>query len=134
MIVADFAEDSGGKVHIVGAGITRLTPPSLPARLPVLSVFIRLVVGADDHGRDHDIAIRFEDPDGEPIGSLSNYPVAADALERILASSLEGEIAAVQVISTQIAPTFPKAGAYHVIVEVDRAEAARYPLIVVAPD
>ena len=42
VIVADYAAESGGKVHILGAGITRLTLPALPVVLPTMAVLVRM--------------------------------------------------------------------------------------------
>jgi hypothetical protein len=65
IIVADYVAESGGKVNIIGAGITRLTPPMLPTALPTIAVLVRMRVDAADPESDHFIEISLRDPPGK---------------------------------------------------------------------
>jgi hypothetical protein len=54
----------GAKLSLLGAGITRITPPALPYDLPRIAVVVRFLVDDDDWGTTHQLALRWTRPDG----------------------------------------------------------------------
>jgi hypothetical protein len=130
IVIADYVAEASGKVHILGAGITRLTPPTLPVVLPTIAVFVRMRIDAADAERDHVIDISLREPGGKVMGTPSTYSVPGTDLAGIMERSEEDEIAAVQVIAMQIGPVFSTAGTYSIVVTVDGEQATTYPLVV----
>jgi hypothetical protein len=128
VIVADAATEAGGKLNILGAGITRLTPPRVPWREPALTFVVRALVEPDDLGQDHRITVSVVEPGGSFLVPPMKTEIPAAELLKTAERAADEEARGVQLIATLAGPVFRQAGVYEVVVEIDGAEVRRYPL------
>jgi hypothetical protein len=130
IIVADAAAQAGGKLSILGAWTSRLTPTTFPWTEPSLSVVVRASLEDEDYERDHDVSIGVEGPDGQ-AGMPSQFHLDRSDLQAMRAALVPNEQHAVVLASTFMGATFKSAGLYHVVVRFDGKEVGRYPLPVI---
>ena len=72
LLLADSAQEAGGKLYVLGGGWNRLRVPELPARAPAIALAIRVVVPWHDTNQPIPLVVQLEDPDGQAI--LSEPP------------------------------------------------------------
>lgn len=130
-LLADATNESGGKLNILGAGISRLTPASLPSVLPQLALVVRAQLDDDDFERPHRINVEFLTPDGEQVIPPLDMTVTPQQLQPLRDSLLEGETPAAQFTVVMQGLQFSQEGRYEFVVRLDDDEVARYPVVVV---
>jgi hypothetical protein len=67
LLLADAAQEAGGKLYVLGGGWNRLRVPELPARSPAIALAIRVVVPWPDTNQPIPLVVHLEDPDGQPV-------------------------------------------------------------------
>lgn len=131
IILADAANESQGKLNLLGAGITRINAPMIPWTQPQLVVIVRAFFAAEDLEKDHEIKLELLGPDGTAILPPLSGAVTPSDLGPILEVGVEGEINALQANFGIHGILFARAGLHHFVVELDGEEVARHPLPVV---
>jgi hypothetical protein len=130
IIVADAAAQAGGKLSILGAWTTRLSPAQFPHAEPI-TVVTRAFLDPEDFGAPHHIEVVWEGPDGVQVGLPARFDLEPAFLENARVQAVEGETLGVIVTSTAMNAQFPRPGLYQVVVRFDGAEVGRYRLPVV---
>jgi hypothetical protein len=91
--LADAAQTApGGKFHVLGGGITRLSGRDFPLRHPHLAIVVGLRVTAVETGRGHEVKFILLDPDGGEVAAATGNLVAhgnADARDEIVTFSVD---------------------------------------------
>ena len=72
LLLADAAQEAGGRLYVLGGGWNRLRVADLPIQAPALALAIRVVVPWHDTNQPLPITIQLEDPDGHRL--LSDPP------------------------------------------------------------
>lgn len=115
-MLADYAVAVEGKLHVNGAGITRLTPPEVPFFLPLLSLVARWRLdGREDAGK-HELTLRFQTPDGTDL--IPSEPVPIEQRDPY-ATALPGEEVFMQLVFNFGAILLPVEGIYRFSVQLD---------------
>ncbi|MCA5924341.1 DUF6941 family protein [Curtobacterium oceanosedimentum] len=65
--LADSAESVNGKLYVLGAGWDTLAVSQVPAVQQRVAVGVLVQVGWNDTGVEHDVTLRLETEDGEPV-------------------------------------------------------------------
>jgi len=66
--LADAAQATDGKLHVLGAGIDEIRAPDFPCVHPYMSLVVKLELHPSECDRDHGLEIELWDPDGNRIG------------------------------------------------------------------
>jgi Family of unknown function (DUF6941) len=130
VLLADATNESGGKLNILGAGISRLTPAALPSMLPQLALVVRAQLDDEDFERPHRINVEFLAPNGEQVMPPLEMTVAPEQLRPVRDALLEGETSAAQFTLGMQGLQFTEEGPYEFVVRLDDEEVARYPIVV----
>jgi hypothetical protein len=133
LLIADAATESGGKAHLLGAGITRLTVRSFPWTQPSLSVFVRTRVEEQDVARDHVMGISILSPEGDELSVSPQFGIPAGVIANALGNIYQGEVAAVNALATLNGLIFPREGVYQISVTID-GDAAGETALAVLPE
>lgn len=132
IIVADAAATAGGKLSILGAWTTRLTPPTFPWSEPI-SIIVRAFI--EENERDDDpesprrVTVSIEGPSGVELGQ-SEFRVSPGTFDSVRRAAIEGEAHAIVFTSSHYGMEFTGPGLFDVVVRFDGEEAGRYPLAV----
>jgi hypothetical protein len=134
VLLADATNESAGKLNILGAGISRLTPTDLPSVLPQLALVVRVELDNEDFERPHRISVELLDPDGEQVVPPLAVTLAPEQLQPLRDTLLEGEMPAAQLTLAMQGLHFTREGVFEFVVGLDGEEVRRYPVVVaVAP-
>jgi hypothetical protein len=129
VLLADATNESGGKLNILGAGISRMTPTSLPSVLPQLALVVRVELDDEDFGRSHGISVELLNPDGDQVVPPFTVTVTPEQLEPLRGSLLEGEMPAAQLTLAMQGLQFAREGVYEFVVGINGEEVRRYPVV-----
>jgi hypothetical protein len=130
LILADSANEAGGKLNILGAGITRLTPPVLPWS-QVVTLIVRAILEPDDFELDHTVRVLLLDPHDSPLLPPFDMTFGPDDLRPIRERTVEGETTTAQLLFVMQGARINEAGTHQFVVEFDGHEVGRMPLPVV---
>jgi hypothetical protein len=72
--LADSAESVNGKLYVLGAGWDQLVVSSLPAVQQRVAVGVLVQVGWNDTETEHDVTLRLETEDGNPVVLARDVP------------------------------------------------------------
>jgi hypothetical protein len=133
LILAQAASEAGGRLNILGAGITRFSPPQFPWQEPSLTLVVRARLEEQDFGEDHTVEIRIVGPEGSFVIPPLQASIPADALEETRARALEGELQFLQFVAGMSGVPFATSGVYEFVVNIDGEEVTRYPVVVAPP-
>jgi hypothetical protein len=67
LLLADAAQEAGGKLYVLGGGWNRLRVTELPARAPAMALAVRVVVPWHDTNQPIPLVVHLEDPDGQRL-------------------------------------------------------------------
>jgi hypothetical protein len=67
LLLADAAQEVGGKLFVLGGGWNRLRVAELPARAPAMALAIRVIVPWHDTNQPIPLVVHLEDPDGQRL-------------------------------------------------------------------
>jgi len=68
--LADAAEESKGKLYVVGGAIDTIWTQSVPAVHPRISLALRLLISPGELGRSHQLEISLMDGDGKRVAAV----------------------------------------------------------------
>jgi hypothetical protein len=131
VIVADAAAQSGGKLSILGAWLTRFTPPRFPWSEPI-TVVVRVFVDDDDNDRPHTVSIVFRGP----VGGLlipTEFHIEPGQIEQMLGDPLDEEQRAVTFVATQLGMQFTGPGVLKIVISIDGESVCEYPVVIAEP-
>ncbi len=128
IILADATNESGGKLNILGAGISRITPAALPSVLPQIAVVVRASLAEGDYDRTHQLSIEMVGPNGAQVVPPLESTVLPEMLRPMRDSLLNGEQEAVNMTFLMQGLTFSEEGIYQFVVRLDDQE-LRYPVV-----
>ena len=123
--IADYAQQSGGKLHAIGIGWDTIYAKTLPATHPMLS-FVAEIEGTIAETGTKDVSLRIIDADGGDVGPPLQHQIPFD----VKAPQLAGKIQVViQIGNLQ----FQKFGAYALHLVMQGNEMATLPFRVIEP-
>jgi hypothetical protein len=67
LLLADAAQEAGGKLYVLGGGWHRLRVAELPTQAPAMALAIRVIVPWHDTNQPLPLEIQLEDPDGRRL-------------------------------------------------------------------
>lgn len=70
-LLCDAATVREGLLHVLGGGVTRLNRPGYPAPLAPITLALRILVHPTETDRQHQMEVRLQGPDGEPVAKFS---------------------------------------------------------------
>jgi hypothetical protein len=133
IIVADVILEAGsGKVNILGAGVTTITPSELPARQQDLAALFRLEIEKADYNRAAQmLTVRLLEPDGSTLGSVKVGIEPADIAEGRTTMPEENQV--MNFTWRLSGVPLPRAGVYRFVVELDERKLGSQAFLVAEP-
>ncbi|PJI84723.1 DUF6941 family protein [Luteimicrobium subarcticum] len=113
LFLADHAAVESGKLYVNGGCWNRLTFPDFPASVTFSVVAVILVPWRDTSS--HEFTVRFEDPDGSPLGAVLSGELTAGTPDDAHA----GDPTLVPITAVIDHFTVERPGDYTVVLEVD---------------
>jgi hypothetical protein len=128
---ADVGDD--GKLHVVGGGITRVNPQSLPAVLPRVVAVARFIFEEERDGEQtRDIQFRWQHVEtGRELMAPLGGPVALGELAGPSYSAVEGEERGIFVLAEFNGLRFSEPGEHRLSVHVDSEVVGYRPVVVI---
>jgi hypothetical protein len=118
-----------GTLHMLGAGITRLTPPRFPWSEPRLHVVARLLLDDTDDGTTRQVQMRGVSPEGGADWFSPVITIITNEQIQETESGAEGELRVINLMAGINNASFPAPGRFDIVVSVDGEAVGRYPLI-----
>jgi len=127
VLLTDAGESLNGKLYMLGAGWNMLRLPQLPQEWG-FGIALGVDVPWDETNRRYSLELRFEDPDGTPLGDPFTAEFEVGRPPGVIAGQDQRVVLA---INTRQA--FEKAGPHAAVVRVDGEEVGRSRFYVVEP-
>ena len=124
---ADHVVEGGGKLYANGAFFNMLRFPTYPAVTPILGIGASLIIPWHAYQEDHHFAVTLRDEDHRelPLRIEGAFRVGANLLLR------HGDPSIVNIAGNVTNVVFERPGHYHLLLEVNGEELARWDLQVV---
>ncbi|MFQ5948619.1 MAG: hypothetical protein ACE5KX_07155 [Acidimicrobiia bacterium] len=123
MLLADAAQVTGGKLHMIGGAFDTVNAHTFPAVHASIAVVLVAEVGPQDRNRDLDVTVRLIDEDGNDIGVESRGKLRVGAPSALPA----GAMSLVPMVSQFLNVRFPEPKGYAFVAEHDGEELGRVP-------
>jgi len=120
-MLADSAQVSGGKLHVLGGAFDTVNARAFPALVRSLSVVLVAEVAPAERNRDLPIAIRLLDEDGVSLGVESKGTMRVGEPSSLPA----GASSLVPLVASFMGIRFPRAGGYVFVVQHEGHELGR---------
>lgn len=121
-LLADGAQESQGKLYVLGGGWNLLAVQGLPATHPAAALAIRLLVPWNETNEPLRFEIRLEDPDGQ---QLLPEPLTAELTVGRPPQLPAGAEQAIPLVVNLRDTELPKAGTYAFVLVANERELAR---------
>jgi hypothetical protein len=129
VLIADAAQvGERAKLAILGGGITRIEPPTMPFLLPRIAVILRLLMEDADLNIGHDVEFRWIRPTGETIG-----PPLKSVFTLEKQQTHPGEEQAI-VLVAESGLLLQESGTHLLEVYVDGQPVSRRPIAIITPE
>lgn len=126
--LADAATVVDDKVYALGMGWNAINASAFPAMHQRMALVVIIRATYTECGEDHQLEIHLEDADGHRLGIGAGGSDLFAATFNAGRSPFEGDERVVPVVLTVDQVTFPAAGRYNWVVEIDGDERARLPM------
>lgn len=120
------------ELNVLGMGVTRITPVSLPWREFQLALVLRFFVDEEDLSlqvEERSIVIDVLNPNGDVLPGGVTFPVSTAVLRVGYANTVPGEARLLNFVAHMAHVTFPEPGLYYFVARLDNVEVGRYPLV-----
>jgi hypothetical protein len=122
--LASAAAQSDGLYFLHGAGIERINVGQFPHVHPMISLFLTIVIEAEDPAGDHELKVELTEPDGQVIDVMAegsfDLPERPDGADR--------EQGVMQLVAHKAGLTVPHEGRYWVTLRLRSTQLDRIPL------